>query len=562
MHIALSQVGILFLALQCHSHGASSPNSENNRHYPTEAQYQPIDKRNIKQERPLQPVSSAGAAKGQHETPQVQATQHELIYTIQDSNNPEAAGRTKRGKKLAKIEQYLKEVTPTTKTLYQPRQYQAESQLLPLYEQYIIETSKPTPIAQNILAIQNAILARENAIYEQKRSEQLQRQLNAKKGHAQNYDISEPEDEYVYYTNVQYGNEPAVGEEEDKEEEESDDDEEEEEPVRKPDPEYDEKRPAPVSKEEKSKTPNREIVYYHNVEYNRESGDKQSYEKKNGTPEDAPVAKNDEQEDDDEEPEKEDEEEEREEEEGEEEKEDEEPQKPPPPKFQAKLPEEIRQKVFLPTEAGLSHLYQPQDPYELPEDTEVPSKNPKERIYVSDVKYEKNIVYKPGQAPHEEVAYFIEPEIVEYQLESAPAANYITDEKKGRYSWQPSEKPTQQIQSTPKDNNYQKYRNNVVQYHQVPVTKATKPRQQVVAYVLVPHTQQPSTSQQSYQTQQYAIQDSPPQKQAQQQPDGPAYLGPTDEEYQQSQVKQKLGRNSSLRILKTGKPVVFIGHEE
>ncbi|KAF7271984.1 hypothetical protein GWI33_015190 [Rhynchophorus ferrugineus] len=42
----------------------------------------------------------------------------------------------------------------------------------------------------------------------------------------------------------------------------------------------------------------------------------------------------------------------------------------------------------------------------------------------------------------------------------------------------------------------------------------------------------------------------------------PVYQGPTDEEYRESEVKQRLGKNSNLRILKTGKPVVFIGHDE
>lgn len=60
-----------------------------------------------------------------------------------------------------------------------------------------------------------------------------------------------------------------------------------------------------------------------------------------------------------------------------------------------------------------------------------------------------------------------------------------------------------------------------------------------------------------YQDQQYTE-----PEQAQQQRQSPAYLGPTEEEYRQSQFKQSLGRNSSLRVLKTGKPVVFVGHEE
>lgn len=93
------------------------------------------------------------------------------------------------------------------------------------------------------------------------------------------------------------------------------------------------------------------------------------------------------------------------------------------------------------------------------------------------MKYEKNVVYKPGQ-PKEEVSYYVDPSTVQYHLEEAGTNNYIIDQNNVH-------RP--QVQQIPTEQNYQKYRTNVAQYHDIPSAKSNKPRGRVVThYVLVP----------------------------------------------------------------------------
>lgn len=93
------------------------------------------------------------------------------------------------------------------------------------------------------------------------------------------------------------------------------------------------------------------------------------------------------------------------------------------------------------------------------------------------MKFEKNVVYKPGQ-PKEEVSYYVDPRVVQYHLEEAGTTNYIMDQNNVH-------RP--QVQQIPTEQNYQKYRTNVAQYHDVPSVKSSKPRGRVVThYVLVP----------------------------------------------------------------------------
>ncbi|XP_030748781.1 altered inheritance of mitochondria protein 3-like [Sitophilus oryzae] len=132
------------------------------------------------------------------------ANQYQYQYELAQNYQPEAiyqqsyapssvtstrVSRPKQEKNQPVVEQYLKEVTPTTKTVYEPIPYQYSNQVPILKQaQYVLEqepqqrpyvpqskyeipeAATASPVAQNTLAYHNVLLAHQNAIYDKQRT--------------------------------------------------------------------------------------------------------------------------------------------------------------------------------------------------------------------------------------------------------------------------------------------------------------------------------------------------------------------------------------------------------
>ncbi|XP_050314051.1 transcription factor SPT20 homolog [Anthonomus grandis grandis] len=451
MYLAFLLVSIILSASQCRSHPV-----EPDRQYSFDGRlyedYKLVSDHNrIKQETQtlLEVPRAQGIFQLQYEPqgenyPEDQHdTQNVATIPTQDKKGSRQAGRHTH---LPVVEQYLKEVTPTTKTVQT------------VYTLKTKTRSKEDPVAQNILAYHNAFLAHQNAAYEQQRINQLKKEQQQQL----QQDIV-PNSEIFVSKQIQKAN-----------------------PVART-----VIKPKPGSLDE-------ELEYYTKLQYHeqqkKEKTERYQTKQTAAAQTQFKILQN-------------------------------------PANF---APEQVI--ALQPEEHQHPATTRIVKPAELPQEPLLPDINNQQKVEYQSQSQQPQI---------QEIRY--------YQQQPQPEPHFIQYQPQ---HLMPSRSPERQ----------QTYTTKIVRYSPVQAELDAGTKQTVNI-----NQQQYVLENPTYQQQRYEIQQNrEPQYihaqlqglQVPNQPEQGANAGPSDEDYQQSQFKKSLGRNSSLRVLKTGKSVVFIGHDE